>query len=349
MPQGLSEDATSDWIDTRDALIAARSVLRLGSAQRGPTQFGRIAKADVGASGDIFVLDADAQEIRVFDRHGSYVDGFGGWGRGPTHLRGATEFHLFPDGRVAVPLGRTGPIKIFRRSGGAWALFDTIDLRPTPSNSLCGMSDGRLFSGGYRRDEDTVVNEFREIEPRSFGSGYDYEQPLIRRALSDGIVECLEKSDRIVFGFAKLPIVRSYAANGRLQWTAAVVEDYLQLWVFETRHPETGAVGYWESTARDHDLLIGVHAVGMGDHLLLQYARHSRDRTGTERRSYLIDAATGEGALINDAATLPLVSSVQPDGYIALFEEPYPYLEIRRVSNLSMRPPSTGVHFDQED
>ena len=315
-------------------MVTARLVLRLGSAQRGPTRFGRIGKADGGPSGNIFVLDADAQEIRVFDPDGSYVDGFGGWGSGPTQLRGATDFHLFRDGRVAVPLGRTGPIKIFRRSAGAWTLLDTIDRRPTPANSLCGMSDGRLFSSGYLRDGDTIVNEFREVTLRSFGSGYDYEQPFIRRAMSDGVVECLEKPDRIVFGFTKLPIVRSYDTGGSLQWTAEVVEDYLQLWVFETRHPETGAVGYWEWTAKDHDLLMGLHAVGTGDHLLLQYARHSQEHMDVEPRSYLIDAATGEGALINDTATLPLVSSVQPDGYVALFEDPYSYLEIRRVSSL---------------
>lgn len=179
VPQGLPEDGVSYWLDTKDALVAARSVLRLGSTHGGPTLFGRIAKADIDSDGNIVVLDADKQEIRVFDPNGDYVDRFGGRGSGLTELRGATEFHLFRDGRIAVPLGRTGPVKIFGRSEDGWELVDIIDLRPTPANSLCGMSDGRLFSAGYLRDHDTIINEFGEVGIRSFGRGYRYEKPLI--------------------------------------------------------------------------------------------------------------------------------------------------------------------------
>lgn len=152
-------------------------------------------------------------------------------------------------------------------------------------------------------------------------------------ALSEGVVACLETPDRIVFGFAKLPIVRSYSTSGSLQWEAAVVANYLQLDVWELRHPETGAVGYSESTIEAHDRLVGIHIVGLGDHLLLQYGRFSQGRMAVVPQSFLIDGLTGTGALIDDATALPLVSSIQPDGYIAVFEEPYPYLEVRRVSS----------------
>ena len=317
----------SSWSNAKRSLLAAKPVLWLGSDGNGPTAFGRITAAAVASDGNIVVLDADAQLIRVFDPNGEFLEGFGGWGDGPMELRRATEFHLFRDGRIAVALGKTGPVKIFRRSEDGWSLGDIIDLRPTPANSLCSMSDGRLFSAGYLRDDDTILNEFSE-GVRSFGQGYRHDHPFIRSALSDGLVECLEEAERVVFGFTTLPMVRSYDVDGSLQWTATVL-DYLQLRVFEKRHPETGAVGYTAWTRRDHDQLIRLHKVGSGDHLLVQYGRVSSEGRRIVPHSYLVDAVTGIGALLDDP--LPQVLSVQPNGYIALFEDPYPYLEVRRA------------------
>lgn len=330
LPKRLSEESLSAWHESRQALLAAEPVLRLGTNEIGPALFGLLTQADVGPDGNIVVLDADAQEIRVFAPDGRFVDGFGGWGDGPMELRGATEFHLFPDGRVAVSLGRMGPIKVFQRSGDSWVLLDILDMRPTPANSLCGMSDGRLFSGGYLRERDAILNQIDE-RVRSFGRGYRHEHWLIRSAMSDGLIECLENPDRIVFGFTKLPIMRSYSTDGSLGWTALASDDYLQLRVVEQRHPETGAIGYSDEVTRDHDRLIGIHAVGSGAHLLVQYARYSWDRKQIRPRSYLVDAGTGIGAFLDHWDSLPVVSSVQSDGYIALFQEPYPHLEIRRV------------------
>lgn len=325
IPSGLSLQATTAWLHVKRSLLEAEPVLRLGSHQSGPTAFGRISAAKIASNGDIVVLDADAQEVRVFDAVGGYLDGFGGWGDGPTELRRASDFHVFRDGRIAVALGKTGPVKFFQRSGDRWMLTDVIDLKPTPAHSLCGMDDGRLFSAGYLRRDDTILNELSE-DVRSFGHGYKHTHPFIRSALSDGVVECLEKPERVVFGFSTLPIVRSYRVDGSLQWTATV-PDYVQLQVFETRHPETGAVGYSTWSSRDHDQLARLHAVGSGDHLLVQYDRVSQEQRDVVR-SYLVDAVTGIGASLDES--LPEVLSVQPDGYIVLFEEPYPHLEVRK-------------------
>ena len=331
LPIGLSMEATYAWSAAKRTLLAAKPILRLGSSEPGPTLFGYVLHADVGPDGNVIVLDAETQDIRVFAPNGDYVDGFGGRGDGPLELRRAERFHLFPDGRIAVPLGKNGPIKVFGRSEGRWTLLDVIDLQPTPSNSVCSMRDGRLFSSGYDREAGTIVNAFRAEGLSSFGHGYQYEQPFIRMALSEGLVECLEEPQLIAFAFNKLPIVRAYDASGSVRWTSMIVDDYLQLRIFEKRHPETGAVGYSEWSTREHDRLVEVHAIGSGEHLLLQYARVSWGRREVVPRSYLIDAATGIGAFLDKPDTLPPVLSVQPDGYIVLFEEPYPYVEVRRV------------------
>lgn len=326
VPRGLSEEATDAWVAAKRSLLSATPVFRVGSEERGPEQFAYVPKADFAPDGNLVVLDEDAQEIRIFDSQGKFVEQFGGIGDGPMELRGARDFHLFPDGRIAVPLGEFGPIKIFERSGTRWELSEIVETR---SRSLCGMEDGRWFSAAYASaDGTTIINELGD-SVRSFGSGYRYDKWYIRQALSGGSVACLDRSDRIVYGFAVLPLVQGYATDGSLQWTAAVLEDYLQLRVTESQGPG-GTVAYSEGTLLDHDRLMAAFAVGNGDHVLLDYSRVLPDQKEIVQRHYLIDAATGAGAYLGDDA-LPAVVSVQPDGYVALFADRTVYLEVRRI------------------
>lgn len=342
-PIGLSDEQLSAWTAARDALLGATSVLRLGSERRGPALFGYVPKADIGPDGNIVVFDELAQEIRIFDPRGRFIDGFGGMGDGPLELRNAEDFHLFPDGRIAVPLGPFGPVKVFERRNERWTL---IDQRRTSANDLCGLSDGRWFSAGYTRDEETIINEYGDPgsdsvdAARRFGRGYIHEHGFIRRALSGGLIECLDQSRTVVCGFSILPILRSYSTEGVLNWTAALDDQYLQMGVWEKRHPETGRVGYSEALHLPHDRLAELEAVGAGDHILLQYARVLPDERRIEARSYLVDAATGIGAFIGDS--LPVVISVQPDGYITLFEEPHVHLEVRKFLGTPLR--GVGAH-----
>ena len=208
------------------------------------------------------------------------------------------------------------------------------------------MDDGSWFSAGYEREDDTIINEYGDSigeagdSALSFGPGYVHDEGFIRRALSHGLIECLHASKAIVFGFSSLPIVRSYTVEGVLNWTAALDEQYLQLRVWEIRHPETGRVGFQEETRQPYDRLAELEAVGAGDHLLLQYARTLPDERRIVARSYLIDAATGAGAFIGDS--LPAIISVQPDGYIALFEKPSVHLQVRKFQRAGFRAQDEG-------
>ena len=161
-------------------MLSAQSVLRLGSDDRGPELFGYVAKAEFAPNGDLVVLDEAAQEVRIFDRHGVFVEQFGGIGDGPLELRGATTFHLFPDGRIAVPLGEWGPIKIFERSEAGWEMVEMIDS--VRAQSLCGLSDDRWYSASYAKASGTtIINEIGD-NVQSFGSGYQHDEWYLRRA-----------------------------------------------------------------------------------------------------------------------------------------------------------------------
>ena len=134
------------------------------------------------------------------------------------------------------------------------------------------MDDDRWYSSAYAASGGTTIINEVASDVRRFGSGYLHDLWYIRRALSGGSVACLPKSDRIVYGFEVLPMARAYGSDGSMHWTAAIRDGYLQLRVMEICHPETGRVGYYEAASSAYDRLLGVHAVGDGDHVLLSYA-----------------------------------------------------------------------------
>jgi sugar lactone lactonase YvrE len=91
---------------------------RIGSLEgEGPAVFGAIAGFDVDALGRVFVLDRQAQEIRVFDVDGRHVRTFGRPGRGPGELTDANGIRYDGDGTVWVSDRRAGAYVAFDTSG----------------------------------------------------------------------------------------------------------------------------------------------------------------------------------------------------------------------------------------
>ena len=235
------------------------------------------------------------------------------------------SFSLLPGGKIAVPLGESGRIKVFARTDSIWALEETLDFQ-TPALAICSMPGGRLFSSGYRDEANTIINELAN-PPRSFGAGYQYDDSFIRPAMSEGFLDCFGGANRVVFAFDILPVVRSYsAANDMLFWTARV-EGYIQLQVEESIHSETGTTSRSRLDRVNYDRMGTVAGTASGDHILLQYGRVFPEKRQIVAQTFLLDAATGVGAFLGDS--LPPVLSVQANSYIAIFADPYPRLEVR--------------------
>lgn len=92
--------------------------LRIGALDGAPEyQFGEIRTLDVDDDGRIYVLDGQAQEVRVYDSGGTYVSTIGTAGNGPGELsQGANG--VFVDGaEVLVPDMGTQRVNIFGRGG----------------------------------------------------------------------------------------------------------------------------------------------------------------------------------------------------------------------------------------
>lgn len=93
--------------------------LRIGSVDEpGPTSFGQLKGITVAPDGRIALLDAQAQEIRVFGPTGEHLATYGGKGGGPGELEAAWGLMQSPDGKLWVPDHRNARMSVFDLSSG---------------------------------------------------------------------------------------------------------------------------------------------------------------------------------------------------------------------------------------
>ena len=77
--------------------------LRIGSVNgAGAATFGRIAALEVSSDGRIFVLEDQANELRIFDADGNHLQTVGGRGSGPGEFASPVGMTWAPDGTIWV-------------------------------------------------------------------------------------------------------------------------------------------------------------------------------------------------------------------------------------------------------
>ena len=335
LPVGMSTEALRAWEEARDAIRGARTVLRLGS-EEGPELFGAITDVEVDPNGNLVVFDMSTQEIRLFDPLGTYMSGFGGMGDGPMEFRDATRLNVLGDGRIVVPVARG--LKAFAPSTDGWRL-DTLVSTPFSAMEVCAANHGHLFLSDYHRESDAAVHRVSLTETDSTFSiraPYSDDNWLVRWRMTEGLIACLPDLNAIAYGQYAMPLVRAYSGAGTLLWTAHVEAHK----TIRLRERAGGSVSLQRHV--EHDWLSFLHGVSSG-HLVVQYHRYRRRRP-VGLTTYLIDAKTGIGASLGD--DLPAIAAVYDGGFVAVFQEPYPRLEVRESGGQSghNERPSGGQH-----
>lgn len=132
------DPGSSEWAGTIDTLATGQLVvrnpatplwpeagrwqlvpeLRIGTVDgTGPELFGRITSLAVDAAGRIYVLEGQAQEIRVFDADGTFVRAIGRKGGGPGEFARALRVEPGPDGHIWVADPQNNRVSVFDTSG----------------------------------------------------------------------------------------------------------------------------------------------------------------------------------------------------------------------------------------
>jgi hypothetical protein len=93
-------------------------VVRIGAVdEEGPASFGQVKGLQVDEAGRIHVLDAQAQEVRVFAPDGMHLRTLGRRGEGPGEFAGANGLMRAADGRLWVVDPQLARMTVFDREG----------------------------------------------------------------------------------------------------------------------------------------------------------------------------------------------------------------------------------------
>ena len=111
-----------------------RELWRLGGESEADEEiFGFIGTVLADEAGDVYVLDGQLSEVRVFDAKGEYLRSIGGQGEGPGEFRSAMSMFFLPGGRIGVIQMMPARIAVLSKTGEAFA-----DL-PLPSEEGSAM------------------------------------------------------------------------------------------------------------------------------------------------------------------------------------------------------------------
>ncbi|MDE2974176.1 MAG: 6-bladed beta-propeller [Gemmatimonadota bacterium] len=255
----------------------------------------------------LFVLDGSAQQVRVFDPNGEFVESFGGLGDGPEEMRGAYAIVAEQEGDVLV-FGTGRHIKVFRPTPAGYRFSEHRPL-PISGGMACITASGRLIVAGAdtRTDRNVVLHEIprRAAEPvRSFGLGYRDSSAFIRFMVANrGPVACTEYEGRdvVLHAFVPLSFVRLLdVEDGAVLWVARLV-DHQQLVM-------TGdATSLTQDPTTEWDIIVTL--LPYHDHYALLQAERfepitpakARTMSGPPRgtvHTYLLDIPSGRGASV---------------------------------------------------
>ena len=294
-------------------------------------QFGSIAGAARDPSGTVFVLDAQASELRVFtnrtDASKFALDTLrvlGGAGLGPGEFQSPRALALGASGTVAV-FESMGRVHLFSSRESGVEHDGTVQIR-IDIDDACILGSELVIAGrDLERAGAIHVFTLQGEWLRSFGDFYDTGNHRVSAVLHRSKVACLEASRQIVVAPVFLPELRKYDAGGRLLWWSAL-EDLSPVYLAEmpngaiaTGTPENGYHGTVAVQA-DEDL----------NAVILQVAFVTRERRrmgeAPEILTYVFELDEGRGALVE--GDIDTVRDLYPDGALLSARLPFPTLRV---------------------
>lgn len=158
-PVGAQEKRELPTAD-RALALEARDVFAVGRADGGAEWelFGDVAAVAFDGAGNLYVLDREAAQVRVFDPAGRYARTIGRKGSGPGELQAATSMTITRAGEVVVTDLSRQAFSVFRANG------DFVRNVPFP--------EGTMPVGAIRaHPQGGVTGAFRTMMMRRMGDG----------------------------------------------------------------------------------------------------------------------------------------------------------------------------------
>ncbi len=325
-------DGYSDLQADVRALLSATETMTLGILE-GETHemFGSIAGIDVDADGNMYVLDSQFSEVRVYSAEGTFQYAIGRVGQGPDEFTAPRFLDVDRSGRVIVA-DRYYGIKIFERTGDAHGLAATVPLSITP-NGMCVEND-ILHVQGSRAEDLSTIFSFSLSGDRlgSFGASYESSSVEVRTFLTPGRIVCMRQPASVMYFPQFLPAIYGYSYEGDMQWVAKIAKHQsLDIVEEQSGTPGQSRVGM-NVFDNSYDVIYG--AVEFPErHVIVQIAsitpesiRYEKGERYAELRTYLMSARTGEAIFVTD--TMPRVYAVTADRMYTVRTHPFPQITV---------------------
>ena len=148
----VAADQPLNWSFTRS--------FALGGQDEGPESFYNVRRGSVGtdAAGNIYVLDADAHRVVMFDGSGEFVRTMGREGEGPGEISWPFGLSVRPDGTVLVDDIGKGILVEFAPDGSARNTSE-----PILPGSRRVWSDAGLLSSIETREDEVQTTRFVRV------------------------------------------------------------------------------------------------------------------------------------------------------------------------------------------
>lgn len=313
--KSMNEAASVRWTTMRRRIMNARPGVVMGDLEGGGAGvLGGGLRVALGRADRVFVLDRRTGRVVIFDWSGEAVESFGGIGDGPRQFRWPEALAVVGD---SLFVAQAGGVKVFVRGaeGYEWDGQLPIDVSP---RSLCVDGDAMIVNAA--REPVGTIRRYGPdgSEEIAFGGGYMFGSEGTRRALSQGFVACGGQPTMVAYGHQDLPIVEGFAGAGKPMWSV-FLEDYVQ--------------GYWREMGNSRgapippmEVLSNV-IVSEAGYVLVSYDRQRR-RGQVVARTYLLDARTGEGGLLEEDEDGRRILAVGDTTYVTNVPGSYPRLQL---------------------
>jgi hypothetical protein len=314
-----------------DQLHAATRVASIGVFD-GPEAFVLGEVGDVVLSGGrVYVLDVQAQDVRVFSTAGAHLATFGGPGEGPGELFRPKALTHRPDSETVWVADEGRRLSQFSFNDEAPRFDGTVKV-DTGVTDVC-FTAGTLVVHGLLVVEErgplqrlTTAGEVTTVfGHQAYGSPSHSLNTLFNMRTK---IACSRRSPLIFYG-TNLGELRAHQADGELVWITALTDF---IWP-DARELRDGRYSMVRQARLNKLVGLTVLPDESSEALLVQVSLQEPGReTGgtwyeeTRLDSYLIDPLTGEGGYVG--SDLPLVVAARPGVVATLTDDGYPRISL---------------------
>ena len=311
------------------ALVTATEVASIGELAGTDEAFLLGEVGDVVLSGGhVYVLDVQAQEVRIFTATGAHLTTFGGPGQGPGEFVRPVALTIGPETENAWVADEARRLTQYALRAAAPRYVETMVLEAGVQDT-CFAADDTIVALGLLFGENEALQRLTTDGRVTATFGHKaYASPSfsVNLTLNDTItIECSENSAWVFYASA-LGEVRAYDGDGDLAWIA-VVDDFIWPDVRELEND-----GFAVRSQVHSSRLVGLTLLddGIDEALLVQVSQRQLQDEGwtdeTRLDSYLLDPRSGGGGFVGSA--LPRVVDAQPGMIATLTDVEYPRITL---------------------